>query len=366
MSKLFTPLQVGNSLLQHRVVMAPLTRLRADDSHVPLDFAKEYYGQRASVPGTLIITEGTIISPRAGGWANVPGIYNDAQIAAWKSITSEVHKKGSFIWCQLAALGRAARVPVLDAEGEKFSAPSAVAIEEGGQLPQALAEDEILGFISDFVQAANNAMEAGFDGIEIHGATGYLVDQFIQEVSNLRNDKWGGSVEKNCRFGLEVVKAISQAIGAEKVGLRLSPFSIVNGMKMKDPIPTFSYLVKELKALRPAYLHLIESRVAGSVDHDGKGEKLTFLVDIFDNASPVFLAGGYTPENATAAVDEEYKEKDVAVVFGRSFISNPDLPFRLKNRVPLEKYNRGSFYKAKSQEGYTDYPLSKEYVALQA
>jgi NADPH2 dehydrogenase len=267
MSKLFTPLNVGNNLLQHRLVMAPLTRYRADDNHVQLDIAQEYYTQRASVPGTMLITEATFISPRTSGYRNVPGIYSKAQIAAWKKITDAVHAKGSFIWCQLWALGRAAQADVLREEsGSRFLSSSAIPIAEGKPVPEAMTEEEIWEFVGDYAAAARNAIEAGFDGVEIHGANGYLVDQFTQDTSNHRTDAWGGSVENRARFGLEVAKAVVEAVGAERTAIRLSPFSPFQAMKMKDPIPQFAYLAKGLKELKLAYLHVVESRVSGNAD----------------------------------------------------------------------------------------------------
>lgn len=364
MSKLFTPLQVGNNKLQHRVIMAPLTRYRADDAHVQLDFVKEYYTQRATVPGTLLITEATFISPRASGYANVPGIWNKAQITAWKEITDAVHAKGSFIWCQLWALGRAASTKVTDSEGQKVQSSSNIPIP-GGSTTVAMDEEEIHAFIADYAQAAKNAIEAGFDGVEIHGANGYLIDQFTQDTANDRTDGWGGSIEKRARFGLEVSKAVVDAIGAERTGIRLSPFSVFQAMKMKEPIPQFSYLIKGLKELKLAYLHLVESRINGNADIEAS-EKLQPLVKIWDNTSPIFVAGGFKTDSAKKAVDEEYKDTDTAVVFGRYFISNPDLPYKIKEGIDFVPYNRDTFYNAKSRIGYTDYPFSKEFVAAQA
>lgn len=360
MSKLFTPLNVGNNLLQHRMVMAPLTRYRADDQHVQLDIAQEYYTQRASVPGTLLITEATFISPRASGYRNVPGIYSKAQIAAWKKITDAVHAKGSFIWCQLWALGRAAKEEVLQEEsGDKVVSSSAVPIAEGWSVPHALTEEEIRGFIGDYAVAAKNAIEAGFDGVEIHGANGYLVDQFTQDTCNHRTDAWGGSIEKRARFGLEVAKAVVDAVGAERTAIRLSPFSKFQAMKMADPIPQFTYLAKGLKELKLAYLHVVEARISGNADVETT-EKVDFLVNLWGKTSPVFIAGGFKPDSAKRAV-EEYKDHDIVVVFGRYFISNPDLPFKIKKGIPLTPYNRDTFYKVGSTEGYTDYPFSKEF-----
>lgn len=362
MSKLFTALQVGNCQLQHRVIMAPLTRFRAEDNHVQMPIAREYYSQRASVPGTLLITEATLISPRGSGYNNVPGIWNADQIKAWKDITDAVHAKKSFIYLQLWALGRAALPDAVKSTGGDLVSSSAVPMSDNSPTPRELTEAEIQLFISDYAQAAKNAIEAGFDGVEIHGANGYLIDQFTQDTCNKRTDAWGGSVEKRARFALEVARAVVEAVGADKVGMRLSPFSSFQGMKMEDPLPTFTYLANGLKDLKLAYLHVVESRIDGNADVEPT-QKINFLVDIWDKTSPIFAAGGFKPDSAKRAVDEEYTDKDMAIVFGRYFISNPDLAYRIKENVPLAPYNRDTFYKAKSTEGYTDYPFSKGFEA---
>jgi NADPH2 dehydrogenase len=361
-SKIFTPLQVGNSTLQQRIVMAPLTRFRADDNHVQLDFVKEYYEQRASVPGSFLITEATFISPRAGGYPNVPGIYNQEQIKAWKEITDVVHAKKSSIWVQLWALGRVANPDILKADGYKLLSSSATPEAEGKPVPEEMSENDIQEFIAAYAQAAKNAIEAGFDGVEIHGANGYLIDQFTQDTANKRTDTWGGSVENRARFALEVTKAVVAAIGPERTGIRLSPFSDFQGMKMADPVPQFSYLTKELKQYNLAYLHLVESRISGNATVDCS-DNISVFVDIWANQSPVFIAGGFDAETAQKAVNEEYKNSDVAVVFGRYYISSPDLPYRVKNNIPFTPYDRNTFYNAKSTVGYLDYPFSKEFMA---
>ena len=277
MSKLFQPLKVGGVELSNRIVMAPLTRLRADDSHVPLPFVAEYYAQRGSVPGTLLISEATLIAPEAAGLGNAPGIWSADQIAGWKPVTEAVHKSGSFIYMQLWALGRAANGKNLYKEfGKKVVSASDIPFD-GGDKPTPLTEEEIWKFVELYKQAALNAIEAGFDGVEIHGANGYLIDQFQQDTSNNRTDAWGGSVEKRARFGLEVAKAVVGAVGAERTGIRLSPYSQFQGMKMADPIPQFSYFVQQLKPLKLSYIHVVESRISGSVDADGT-EKVDFLV----------------------------------------------------------------------------------------
>ena len=361
-SKLFQPLQLGQHKLSNRVIMAPLTRFRADDDHVQLPFVKEYYAQRACVPGTLLITEATFISPAAGGYANVPGIYNDAQIKAWKEIVDNVHKAGGVIYMQLWALGRSANPEVKKAEntGDVVSA-SDFRMSDNSPVPRPLTEDEIQQYIKDYASAAKNAIDgAGFDGVEIHGANGYLIDQFTQDVSNRRTDGWGGSVEKRSRFGLEVSKAIVDAVGAGKVGIRLSPWSPFQGMRMEDPIPQFSHLVTELKELKLAYIHLVESRISGNADVETT-EKIDPFIDIWGTTSPVLIAGGFKPDSARRAVDEEYTGENVAIVFGRYFISTPDLVFRLKEGIEFSPYDRDTFYKAKSEDGYTDYAFSEEF-----
>ncbi|PMD41767.1 NADPH dehydrogenase [Hyaloscypha variabilis F] len=366
-SNLFKPLKLGNIQLQNRVVMAPLTRFRADDEHVPLPFVPEYYAQRGSVPGTLLISEATFIAPRAGGYGNAPGIWSDAQIASWKNVTSAVHAKGSFIYLQLWALGRAASPGQLKKElGQDAKVVGASDIPfEGGATPTPLTETEIKEYIGLYAQAAKNAVAAGFDGVEIHGANGYLIDQFLQDVSNNRTDAWGGSVENRARFGIEVAKAVVAAVGPERTGIRLSPFSEFQGMRMADPRPQFSYFAQELKKLKLAYIHLVESRIAGNADVE-QTDKVNFLVDLWDNQSPVLIAGGFTSTSAKPTVDEEFKDKDVVIVFGRYFISNPDLVFRLKERIEFTPYDREKFYNKGQKDGYITWKFSKEFEAQAA
>lgn len=364
MACLFEPLRIGNLSLKHRVVLAPLTRFRADDNHVPLDIAAEYYAQRASVSGGLLISEATIISPRAGGYPNVPGIYNQEQIKKWKSITDAVHAKGSYIFCQLWALGRAANPKVLAHDGYAFVSSSNIPLGNDGPAPEPLDEAGIETFTADYVQAAKNAIAAGFDGVEIHGANGYLLDQFLQDVCNTRTDGWGGSIENRSRFGVQVAKAVSDAIGPEKTGYRLSPWSTFQGMGMADPRPQFEHIVRQLKELRLAYVHLVESRANGDADKDGGPTPSNdFLIDAFGDAGAVILAGGFSPQSANEAV-KAYKGHDqVAIAFGRNYISNPDLAFRAKNGLQLTPYNRETFYIPKSPVGYLDYPFHPEFVA---
>ncbi|KAJ4354769.1 hypothetical protein N0V95_003542 [Ascochyta clinopodiicola] len=366
-SKLFTQLRVGTMDLQHRIAMAPLTRLRADKDHVQLPLAVEYYTQRASVPGTLLIAEATLISPAHGGMPHGPGLWNEAQIAGWKAITKAVHTKGCSMICQLVAPGRAADAEELKKDGFELLSSSAVSMpgsaftEKEGRAPtpRAMTESEIQNCIRSFAQAAENAMKAGFDGIEIHGANGYLVDQFLQDNCNKRTDSWGGSIENRARFGIEVAKACAEKIGSEKVGFRVSPWSPFQGMLMSNPVPTFSHLVEELKKLNLVYLHIIESRVNNNIDCESS-ESIDFLLDIWGKDMPVLLAGGYTPENVWDAADSKYREYKVVFVFGRHFLANPDLVWRIKEGGELNRYDRRTFYaqgKTK-EEGYTDYPFA--------
>ncbi|KAJ4424152.1 hypothetical protein N0V82_001200 [Gnomoniopsis sp. IMI 355080] len=361
-SNLFKPLRVGRSDLAHRIAMAPLTRFRADEAHAPLQpMVSEYYAQRACVPGTLLISEATFISPQAGVYGGAPGIWSDAQIQSWKQVTDAVHAKKSYIYLQLWALGRTTSQEALSKElGPDAKVVSASDIPvEGGVKPTPLTEQEIHEYVAAYAQAAKNAITAGFDGVEIHGANGYLIDQFLQDVSNKRTDAWGGSIENRARFALEVTKAVAEAVGADRTGIRLSPFSTFQDMGMADPKPQFAYLVTELNKLNIAFVHLVESRVAGNVDIDG-GEKLDFLIDIWSGT--VLLAGGFKPDSAVKAVDEEYPNKQVVVVFGRYFISNPDLVFRIKKGIELTKYDRSKFYIPGSPEGYVTPEFSKEFL----
>ena len=342
------------------MAMCPLTRFRASDEHVPLHFAKEYYGQRASVPGTLLISEGTFISQAQGGYANVPGIYNEEQIKAWRTIIDEVHAKGSYIFCQLWALGRTADAAVAKKEGITFFSSSNIPVDLERLEPVPLSIDQIQTTIQDYVKAAKNAIKAGFDGVELHGANGYLIDQFIQDKCNQRTDEYGGSVENRSRFAVEVVKAVSDAVGGDRTAIRFSPWSTYNSMKMDNPVPQFTDIIRKISPFNLAYLHLVESRIAGNMDVQSS-EKLTFAIETWKGT--LFIAGGFTPASAHRLVDEEHPDKNIVVMFGRYFISTPDLPFRVKSGLDLSPYNRDTFYTPKAIEGYTDYPFSKEFLA---
>jgi NADPH2 dehydrogenase len=358
-SRLFQPLKVGNLELKNRIAMAPLTRFRANDDHVhQSDLAAKYYSQRGSVPGTLLITEATFISVEAGGAPNVPGIYTQAQIDAWKTVTDAVHAKGSYIYLQLWSLGRVADQGVAEKEGFTIKGASPIPLDENSATPKEMTIPDIKSSVANYVQAAKNAIAAGFDGVEIHAANGYLIDQFLQDNTNQRTDEYGGSVENRSRFAWEITQQIAEAIGAERTGIRLSPFSLFQGMKMKDPIPQFSDIIKKLATLNLSYLHLVESRIIGNADVEAK-EDLDPFISLWNG--PLLIAGGFKPENARSLVDKEYPEKDIVVVFGRYFISTPDLVFRLRNNINFTEYNRDTFYVPKAEKGYTDYAFSEEF-----
>ncbi|GLB11891.1 hypothetical protein AtubIFM57258_009165 [Aspergillus tubingensis] len=369
-SRLFKPLQIGTIQLQHRIGMAPLTRRRATPDRIPTPLMKEYYTQRASEPGTLIITEGTLVSAAAcGGFSNAPGIWRVDQIAAWKEITDAVHARGSFIYVQLFGMGRAADPEVAASEGIEIVAPSAIPIpadeNPAAPTPRAMTRAEIRQTVVDFAAAARNARAAGFDGVEVHGANGYLLDQFLQDTSNRRDDEYGGSVANRSRLLYEVLQATVEAIGADRVGLRLSPWSRFQGMRMADPIPQFADVVHRASGFGLAYLSLVETRIYGAWIYDGSvdesQETLDFAIERWDG--PILVAGGYGLDKAQKLVDEQYPNKDIVVLFGRHFIANPDLVYRLKKGVELSKYHRETFYQISSALGYVDYPFSREYSA---
>ncbi|KAI3619954.1 hypothetical protein WG66_002788 [Moniliophthora roreri] len=360
-SKLFQPIQLGHIALKHRVIMAPMSRLRTTGKHsdIPIPgLVKEYYSQRASTPGTLIISEGLIVAPEGAGFPGGQGLWSDEQITEWKEIVDAVHAKGSFIFAQLAALGRTVfSKEHLQSYNPKYDVVGAGDIPvTNGEKVRMLSVEEVKKFIGLFVTAASNAVHrAGFDGVEIHGANGHFVNQFIEDVSNNRTDEYGGSIENRSRFVLEVVDAVSKAIGEQRTSLRLSPWSRDWDARMEDPIPTYSYLISQLKSLHPnlAYLHAVEPRVSGIGDQEVlEGESNDFVRRIW-LPRPLISAGGYKRQDALETAQEE----GMLIAFGRHFISNPDLPVRLEKNLPLTKYDRSKFYVVgdASGQGYTDY-----------
>lgn len=353
MSVLYSPLVIGDMILQHRVIMAPMSRFRADDYGVPGDLMNQYYSQRSSVPGTLIITESTCISHAASGrHINAPGIHSQQQINGWKRVTKTVHENGSIIFLQLWAVGRAAFKETLDKQGVEMLSSSAVPIKEGDLVPRSMTGEEIESFIRNYGIAAKNAMEAGFDGVEIHAANGYLIDQFIQDTCNRRTDIWGGSIENRARFCLRVTEEVVNVIGAKKVGIRLSPNSPYQGMGMEDTMQQFSYLIQQLNTFQLAYLHLVHPRIMGVQNKD-----LKFAIEKWNKDSVVLLNGDFQPKEAEQTVDSMANHRKVAISFARHFASNPDLPYRLMMGFELTTSDQKSFYAAKQATGYIDYPF---------
>jgi N-ethylmaleimide reductase len=366
MSKLFAPTQVGPYKLSHRVVMAPLTRMRSDPGDIPSDLMIEYYTQRTS-RGGLIISEATPVSTRGNGYAGAPGIYSDTQIAGWQRVTNAVHAKGGRIFQQLWHVGRQSHVD-LQPNGDAPVAPSAIAAEgyaysKRGEvpfsMPRALELHEIPGIIEEFRSGAERALRAGFDGIEIHGANGYLPDQFLQDGTNKRTDEYGGPIENRARFLLEVTQAAISVWGADRVGVRIAPSGTYGSMSDSDPAATFGYVTTQLDRLGIAYLHVVEPRIKGTeeISHGRPPIAAQHLRPKFSRT--LIAAGGFTPASAEAVVT--FGDADL-VAFGRHFISNPDLPARLRHGLPLARYDRSTFYGGDAR-GYTDYATAAEAAA---
>ncbi|RQW42816.1 alkene reductase [Novosphingobium sp. LASN5T] len=359
MSKLFTPIAAGALSLGHRVVMAPLTRMRSGPGDRPNALMREYYAQRASLGG-LIISEATPISRQGYGYAGAPGIYDDAQIAGWRAITDAVHDRGGQIVMQLWHVGRQSH-PDIQPNGEAPVAPSAIAADGYGYaahgpvpftMPRALERAEIGGIIAEFGAGAARARAAGFDGVEIHGANGYLPDQFLQDGTNMRTDDYGGPIENRARFLLEVTRAAIAAFGADRVGVRLSPSGTYGSMSDSDPQATFGYAAAKLDELGIAYLHVVEPRIKGTeLIAATKPVAVRHLRPLFRGT--MIAAGGFDRAGAEAVL--ETGDAD-AVAFGRAFIANPDLPDRLRLGLPLTPYDRATFYGGDAR-GYTDYPF---------
>ena len=362
-TNLFTPISFGGFQLSHRVVMAPLTRMRATvPGHIANEMMATYYGQRAS-RGGLIIAEASQVSEDGRGAPCTPGIHSPEQVAGWKPICAAVHAKGGKIYLQLWHMGRLSH-PVYQPDGGLPIAPSAVTPDYQVTTPdfervscpepRALETDEIPGVIERYVNAARCAMEAGFDGIEIHSANGYLLEQFLQARTNRRTDAYGGSIENRCRLVLEITEAVSAVWGAGRVGIRLSPFGIANDSGEDEPLPLYSHLVRALDQLGLAYLHLIEPRASGAgqreVDHQGVPSAAELFRPMW--RGPLIAAGNFRGDNANAMLAKGDAD---AIAFGRFFISNPDLPERLRLGASLTPYDRPTFY-SRGPEGYLDYP----------
>ncbi|KAL0952975.1 hypothetical protein HGRIS_007186 [Hohenbuehelia grisea] len=373
-SALFQPIRVGAWTLQHRIVLPGLTRLRSEPDGSPLlPLVPEYYSQRGSTPGTLLISEGTFVVPAMDAF---PGLYTEEHARKWKNVTDAVHAKGSYILLQIASAGRVANPAVLAKLNPPvpFTAPSAIAQPPGpfvfsDEVPREMTKDEIKEEIELYAKTARLAIEVGgFDGIELHACNGSLIEQFLKDVSNVREDEYGGSPERRARFGLEVVEALVKVVGEERLGVRVSPWNADAGLAMKNPEPTYAYFASELRTRFPslAYLHAIEARVdRGGNDRDDPDatQSIEFLRKIWAGPGRVFIsAGGYNRTTAIERAERSAKEYDGLidmVAFGRFFIANPDLPLRLKNDLPLNPYDRSTFYIPgdASGKGYTDYPF---------
>ena len=348
---LFTPLQVGALTLPNRFVLAPLTRTRAGMEHLPNALMAEYYAQRAS--GGLLITECTMVQEGTSAFVAEPGVYSAAQIEGWKQTTDAVHAKGGRIFMQIWHAGRAAH-PDINGGARSVSSTN-VAIEgdihtPAGKVPNAvphqLSAEEIPAIVAAFAQGAKNAIAAGFDGVEVHGANGYLIDQFLRDGCNQRTDAYGGSIENRARFLMEVLGAVTAAIGADRVGLRLSPLNSFNSMKDSDPVGLTAYLAEKLNHFKLAYLHLMRADFFGVQ----KGDVMAVAREKYKGV----LIGnmGYTAQEAEQAIQDGKLD---AVAFGNAYIANPDLPERIKAGAALNTPDTSTYY-SPGAKGYTDYP----------
>jgi N-ethylmaleimide reductase len=366
--KLFSTVQIGPLTLLHRVVMAPLTRSRSEQpGDIPGNLMLEYYTQRAS-EGGLIISEATTISIAGRGWFGAPGLYSDEQVAGWKRITNAVHAKRGYMFSQLWHTGRASHVdstngatPVSSSVNpEYWQDPTIKESTPHGWLQpsphRALDIREIPGVVEDYRKAAERARSAGFDGVELHAGNGYLPDQFLQDGINKRTDMYGGSIDNRSRFLLQVVEALVTVWGGNRVAVRIAPSGTWNGVSDSNPIALFDYVAKQLNRFGLAYLHIIEPRIKGNVlIAEGQGHiATTRLRKVFTGT--IIAAGGFEPATAEAAVREG--DADL-VAFGRHFVANPDLPKRIRLGLPLNAYDRDTFYTFEAR-GYTDYPLYEQ------
>ncbi|MDL9999240.1 alkene reductase [Variovorax sp. J22P240] len=364
MSSLFEPVQAGDLKLSNRIVMAPLTRNRSPNA-VPRDITATYYAQRATAG--LLITEATAISHQGQGYADVPGLYGSQQLDAWKRVTDAVHAEGGKIVVQLWHVGRVSHTE-LQPEGGKPVAPSAITAKTKTVLikngvptftetsePRALDASELPGIVHAYAVAARNAVEtSGFDGVEIHGANGYLLDQFLKTGSNKRTDDYGGGIENRARLLLEVTRAVVDAVGGGKVGIRLSPVTPANDAHDDNPQPLFDYVVKQLAPLGLAYIHIIEGATGGPREIDDRPFDYEALKAAYRQAggkAAWMVNNGYDKPLA----EEALKEGDDLVAFGKPFISNPDLVRRLREGAPLNQWDKNTFYGG-GEAGYIDYP----------
>jgi N-ethylmaleimide reductase len=352
---LFSPIQVGAYNLPNRIVMAPLTRMRASAGNVPTAMNATYYEQRSSAG--LIITEATQVSPQGMGYASTPGIHSQAQIEGWKLVADAVHNRGGRIFLQLWHVGRISH-PSLQPDGVLPVAPSAIAAQgdaatyEGMKpfvTPRALETEEIPGIVDQFRHGAKNALEAGFDGVEIHGANGYLLDQFLRDGTNKRTDEYGGSIENRARLHLEVTEAVVGVWGSDRVGIRLSPSGTYNDMSDSNPKATFGYLVETLNRFNLGYLHLTEADGA-DVRHGGTPIPTTYFRPLY--RGHLMVNGGYTSASGNTAIANGDAD---TIAFGKLYIANPDLSERFRLGASLNSPDETTFYGG-DEKGYIDYP----------
>ncbi|KAK9864281.1 hypothetical protein WJX84_000448 [Apatococcus fuscideae] len=364
---LLQPWKLGGFDLAHRLVYAPLTRCRAIDT-IPQPAAAEYYSQRAS--GGLMINEATCVAVEAHGYPHVPGIYTEEQIEAWRPIVSAVHKKNTPFFLQLWHVGRVSH-PDFQPDGKPPISSTTKRIPEGtvntlkgaykfadSAAPRAVDTAEIPGLVESYRIGARNSLTAGFDGVEIHGAHGYLIDQFLKDGINDRTDEYGGSIENRCKFCLEVVKAVVEEVGSERVGIRLSPFTEFMGAHDSDPYKLFDYLIPELNKFKLLYVHMVEPRMDKNMniqEVDSQKVNLTGFRKAFKGT--FIAAGGYDRENGMLAIETDHTD---LVAYGRPYIANPDLPRRFELDAPLTPYDRNTFYTQDQVKGYTDYPFLDE------
>jgi N-ethylmaleimide reductase len=359
MAQLFSPIQVGAYALLHRVVLAPMTRLRTiQPDDIPSPMMADFYGQRAS-KGGLVLIEGVSISIVARSYLGAASFYHDGQVEGWKAIARAVHAKGGYVFMQLIHGGRQSHIEMTG--GVDPVAPSVVpfegvALTKDGFVPvsphRALAIEEIPGVVEEFRSAAQRAKDAGFDGVELHGANGYLVDEFIQDGTNKRTDAYGGPVENRVRFLREAVEALISVFGADRVGVRISPSGEWGGISDSDPETTFKHVAQVLDSYKIAYMHVIEPRIKGDDTlHEGHPPvAVKYLRPYFPG--PIIAAGGFDGDSAEAVVATG--DADL-VAFGRHFTSNPDLPYRLKHKLPLTPYVRAAFWGG-TERHYSDFP----------
>jgi len=353
---LLTPYTLGDLGLSNRMVMAPMTRCRAVSGNVPGPLAVTYYEQRSSAG--LIISEGSQVSPLGVGFFRTPGIYSNDQVKGWKAVTGAVHRAGGKIFLQLWHVGRMSHPDYLD--GELPVAPSALPVNEeihtpvGKKpipLPRALTRDEIPGIVQLFRHGAANAKKAGFDGVEIHGANGYLLDQFLRDGSNHRTDDYGGSIKNRARLPLAVAEEVAKVCGAGKVGYRISPHFASHAMSDSNPRETFAYLVQELGGMRLGYIHLVEP-IGGRLGAiKPEAEMAPLIRKKFEGT--LILNGGYDKKSATEAIESGICD---LVAFGVPFLANPDLPERFERNAPLNREDIATYYTGE-EKGYTDYPF---------